>query len=91
MKRIFVVICVVFAMAGCAVNKMWVRDGATGADFERTQRECRYEADKHSYVPIPRGGIGAAMVAGIEQGIRYSNLYNQCMEIHGFRLVDKPK
>lgn len=83
------------ALAGCAHQQtMWVRDGATQADFERDRAQCVYEANAAtaSYSSGPtRRSMSGAIAQGIEDGItiglRQRELAMLCMKARGYAEV----
>ena len=75
------VILIALCLTGCAQG-IWVKQTATSQQAQRDFAECEYDAKKFSYVPMYGSGIGA----GIEEGMRYNELMNQCMIVKGYHL-----
>lgn len=83
-------------LAGCAHhNMMWVKDGATQADFDRDRAQCIYEsaAATGSYNPSGStarstgGAIAQGIGDGIAIGLRRQEIAILCMQARGYRQV----
>lgn len=95
MKAALVAPCIL-ALTGCAHhNMMWVKEGATQADFERDRSQCIYEsaAATGSYNPSGAtartysGAIAQGIGDGIAIGLRRAEIAVLCMQARGYRQV----
>ena len=79
-------------LAACSTSpKGWTKPGATAADVERDQAQCRYEAKSAtaSYTSTPtQPGNTAAMGAAVGDGVviaeKQIELTNDCMKLRGY-------
>lgn len=70
--------------AGCAqTTTMWVKAGATDADFQRDKAACEYEAKIHT-PSMPYSGMSGAISTGIQEGMRIGELGVLCMRAKGY-------
>lgn len=84
-------VCTLALLSACAANYMWVKDGATQADFDRDRAQCLYEANlataSYSTGPTARG-YGNAAAQGFGEGmamaIRQGELGVLCMQARGY-------
>ncbi len=77
MRRAFLVL----ALAGCAgPPPVWVKPGATAAEFEADKRYCEFEMAKVQSDPSLKTGVGQ----GIDLSIRKRDLGIACMRSRGY-------
>ena len=69
-KLLFVMLA---ALAGC--GGPMTKEGATSADVDRDNAECRYEAEK----------AAAGMQEGLERGLRRNEIMESCLRMRGYR------
>ena len=74
--KIIITLLVTFALAGCMQNGVWVKPGATQADFNRDMAACKYDADRST----------ATEQNGFMQGYETVNLTKECMTVKGYRM-----
>ena len=82
---------VVFIVSGCTPNYVWVKNGATQADFERDKSQCIYEAASatanYNTGPTLRGigsAAGQGFGEGIAIGLRRNKLVLLCLQAKGY-------
>jgi len=80
-----------FLLGGCGSPPVWVKPGATQADFEQDVARCRYEAAaataSYSTGPTARGLSGAMAQGfgeGLTSGMRQIELVKLCLEAKGY-------
>jgi clan AA aspartic protease (TIGR02281 family) len=74
MKHVALAAAIALCVAGCARN-VWVKPGATQADFNVDRYDCERDARQSGY--FGTGLVGALNMQGF---------YNRCMVAHGWRL-----
>jgi tetratricopeptide (TPR) repeat protein len=74
-------------VAGCASNKVWIKDGTDAKQAQMDLNECKYESSKSSFVAY--GKDIDPISAGVQEGFQSANLLNQCMRAKGYYLTDK--
>lgn len=74
--KIIIALLATLALAGCMQNGVWVKSGATQADFNRDMAACKYDADRST----------ATEQNGFMQGYETVNLTKECMAVKGYRM-----
>lgn len=77
MKKL-ILLATILTLAGCSMNKVYVKPGASSQDFERDKWECQAQAGQIS------GGTGA-----YADPFLVRSLTMQCLEVRGWTLQDK--
>ena len=92
MRRLLMTAAVAALLAGCAPG-VWVREGATQADFAHDRAVCDYQSElgTPSSSTYSGGGtmsdaIADGIVSGIADGMRKATLMNKCMAANGWTL-----
>lgn len=94
--RSIIAIATITALAGCAhQNMMWVKEGATHAEFERDRSQCIYESAAATGSYNPSGATSRTYSGAIAQGIgdgfaislRRQEIAILCMQARGYRQV----
>ena len=73
MRNIALMGAVALCLAGCAPTRVWVKPGATQADFNTDEYSCEKDARQSGY--FGTGFVGVANMQGF---------YSRCMVAHGW-------
>lgn len=74
---------IVSALVGCAVKPtIWDKPDGTQAEFDRDQRECKYDVLKNTQISDP--AMRTLVGQEIDRSLRQANLMTSCMEARGY-------
>lgn len=73
-----------------AAERVWVRPGATNADWKRDRWECTRDS-RTAWAGGGEGAAGTAAIAEAEGGAQRqaNDLFMMCMEAHGWRVEER--
>lgn len=77
---------VVVSLYGCATTGQvtYKKDGATQAEIDTANRECKYDVAKATQNNRYLVSFGDAIASGINQGMETNRLMALCLESKGF-------
>ena len=73
-------------LTGCTAM-MWVKPGASPAEFQAVLNRCDYEAALGTPDEHLGKGIGGAIASGISEGTRMGMLKHKCLVAYGWQQV----
>lgn len=75
----------IMAFYGCATTGVtYKKDGATQAEIDAANRECKYDVAKATQNNRYLVSLGDAIASGINQGMETNRLMALCLESKGF-------
>lgn len=74
--RITILLLAMLMLGGCATDQVWVRPGATSAQFNQDLAECKYDAAK--------AAAPSMATSGFLNGVQNVTLTKQCLEARGY-------